>query len=194
MRGGKSCEAASREQKPDLGPAELDRTLKQASLLRGQAGAPAGSRRPELPSPPPPSPPRRRRGPCVTGGDGAAATGEDAAGAEGGSNAQAPPSPAWMLSQGTQEKKNQQFIERRSYSLSGYPTPTGRRIYSRLSLGEGGCTVWMKLQVYQDTALPEGFFFFNFFYDNKLHNGSTFRQCIFCKAYWEFGFWKALQN
>ena len=30
MRGGKSSEAASREQKPDLGPAELDRTLKQS--------------------------------------------------------------------------------------------------------------------------------------------------------------------
>lgn len=62
-------------------------------------------RRPEQASPPPSPPRRRRRGPCVTGGDGAAATGEDAAGAEGGSNAQAPPSPAWMLSQGTQEKK-----------------------------------------------------------------------------------------
>lgn len=159
MRGGKSSEAASREQKPDSGPAELDRTLKQASLLRRRAGAPARRRRPEEQPLPPPSPPRRRRGPCVTGGDGAAATGEDAAGAEGGSNAQAPPSPAWMLSQGTQEKKNQQFIERRSYSLSGYPTPTGRRIYSWLSLGEGVCTVLMKLQVHQDTALPEGFFF-----------------------------------
>ncbi|GAB1290566.1 hypothetical protein APTSU1_000579600 [Apodemus speciosus] len=104
MRAGKSSEAASREQQPDLGPAELDRTLKQASLLRRQAeGLLLARRRPEQSSPPP-SPPRRR-GPCVTGGDGAAATGEDAAGAEGGSNAQAPPSPAWMLSQGTQEKK-----------------------------------------------------------------------------------------
>lgn len=90
----------------------------------GQGLPLARRRRPEEQPLPPPSPPRRRRGPCVTGGDGAAATGEDAAGAEGGSNAQAPPSPAWMLSQGTQEKKNQQFIERRSYSLSGYPTPT----------------------------------------------------------------------
>lgn len=128
MRAGKSSEAASRERQPDSGPAELDRTLKRASPLRRRAeGLLLARRRPEQSSPPP-SPPRRRRrrrGPCVTGGDGAPATGEDAAGAGGGSNAQAPPSPAWMLSQGTQEKKNQQFIERRSYSLSGYPTPTG---------------------------------------------------------------------
>jgi len=51
------------------------------------------------------------------------------------SSAQAPPSPAWMLSQGTKakKKKNQQFIERRSYSLSGYPTPTVGLIESSIS-------------------------------------------------------------
>lgn len=54
----------------------------------------------------------------------------------------------------------------------------------------------MKLQVHRERALLEflcvGCVCVCFY--NKLHNGSTFRQCIFSRAYWELHFWKALQD
>lgn len=106
MQGGKSSEAAARGHRPIL-PVQQDRTFNKPSPLWKRVGAPVGSTEAEVA---PCRRPRhrcrrRRRCPCVTGGDGAAATGEDAAGAQGGSSAQAPPSPAWMFSQGTKAKK-----------------------------------------------------------------------------------------
>lgn len=196
MQGGKSSEAATGDKSPFL-PVQQDRTFNKPSPLWKRVGAPVGSTEAEVA-------PAAALATAAAAAAAPALLGETVPLRQGRTRLELKEAPSRRRRRALpgcsvkalRQKKNQQFIERRSYSLSGYPTPTGRRIYSRLSLGGGGAQCWWNCR-FTGKEPSLSFFVCGFcvcvFY-NKLHNGSTFRQCIFSRAYWELHFWKALQD
>ncbi|XP_027395375.1 probable G-protein coupled receptor 85 isoform X3 [Bos indicus] len=124
MQGGKSSEAATGDKSPFL-PVQQDRTFNKPSPLWKRVGAPVGSTEAEVA-------PAAALATAAAAAAAPALLGETVPLRQGRTRLELKEAPSRRRRRALpgcsvkalRQKKNQQFIERRSYSLSGYPTPT----------------------------------------------------------------------